>query len=167
MPQLRPFFRPFPRFLSLWALIGLALTGCAQVIPPCGAINAPPIQDVAGTQWQLIRWHYTSPNDQKTRQRTIPYGENKSSINLDFSSDGKTVSGTLGCNRFTAQVQVSERGFALEKIASTRKACPPPMDQLEYKLLSYLSDYRTLVRDGDRLLIMTRDQEVLSFALKN
>jgi heat shock protein HslJ len=135
-------------------------------MPPCGAVNAPPILDVAGTQWQLIRWHYTSPNDQKTRQRSIPYGENKAVITLDFSPDGKTVSGFAGCNRFTAQVQAGERGFILEKIASTRRACPPNLDQLEYKLLNYLSDYRTIVRDGDRLLIMTRDQEVLSFALK-
>jgi heat shock protein HslJ len=167
MPHLKPFLRPFPRFLSLYALLGSVLTGCAQVMPPCGAVNAPPIQDISGTQWQLIRWHYTSPNDQKTRHRSIPYSENKSSITLDFSSDGKTVSGFAGCNRFTAQVQLGDRGFTLEKIASTRKACSPPLDQLEYKLLSYLSDYRTMVRDGDRLLIMTRDQEVLSFALKN
>ncbi len=136
-------------------------------MPPCGAVNAPPIQDISGTQWQLIRWYYTSPNDQKTRHRSIPYSENKSSITLDFSSDGKTVSGFAGCNRFTAQVELGNRGFTIEKIASTRKACSPPLDQLEYKLLSHLSDYRTMVRDGDRLLIMTRDQEVLSFALKN
>jgi heat shock protein HslJ len=137
------------------------------VMPPCGAVNAPSIQDISGTQWQLIRWYYTSPNDQKTRHRSIPYSENKSSITLDFSSDGKTVSGFAGCNRFTAQVELGNRGFTIEKIASTRKACSPPLDQLEYKLLSHLSDYRTMVRDGDRLLIMTRDQEVLSFALKN
>ncbi len=167
MPHLKPFLRPFPRFLSLCALLGSVLTGCAQVMPPCGAVNAPPIQDISGTQWQLIRWYYTSPNDQKTRHRSIPYSENKSSITLDFSSDGKTVSGFAGCNRFTAQVQLGDRGFTIEKIASTRKACSPPLDQLEYKLLSHLSDYRTMVRDGDRLLIMTRDQEVLSFALKN
>ncbi len=136
-------------------------------MPPCGAVNAPPIQDISGTQWQLIRWYYTSPNDQKTRHRSIPYSENKSSITLDFSSDGKTVSGFAGCNRFTAQVELGNRGFTIEKIASTRKACSPPLDQLEYKLLSHLSDYRTMVRDGDRLLIMTRDQEVLSFTLKN
>jgi hypothetical protein len=41
------------------------------------------------------------------------------------------------------------------------------MTELEYKFLSYLADYRTMVRDGDRLLIMTRDGEVLSFRLKD
>jgi hypothetical protein len=38
---------------------------------------------------------------------------------------------------------------------------------LEYKFLSHLGSYRSMVRDGDRLLIMTRDNEVLSFSLKN
>ena len=62
---------------------------------------------------------------------------------------------------------MGDRGFIIEKIAGTRKACDPAAGELEYKFLSHLSNYRSMVRDGDRLLIMTRDNEVLSFSLKN
>jgi len=55
----------------------------------------------------------------------------------------------------------------MEQVASSRKTCSPYTSELEFKFLSYVRDYRTLVRDGDRLLMMTRDGEVLSFALKN
>ena len=154
-------------FLGFWGLVCLLLTGCAQVIPTCNAVNAPPARDMAGSQWQLIRWHYTSSNDGKNRLRSIPHGENTPAITLAISADGRSVSGFGGCNRFTAQVAPSDWGFLIEKVASTRKACGSQIDELEYKLLSYLADYRTMVRDGDRLLIMTRDGEVLSFALKN
>ncbi|MEY5050351.1 MAG: hypothetical protein RLZZ619_281 [Pseudomonadota bacterium] len=154
-------------FLGFWSLACLLLSACAQVAPTCNAVTAPPTKDMAGSQWQLIRWHYTSTNDGKNRLRMIPHGENNSPITLVISPDGKVASGFAGCNRYTAQVAGSDWGFLLEKVASTRKACSSHIDELEYKFLSYLADYRTMVRDGDRLLIMTRDGEVLSFALKN
>ena len=88
-------------------------------------------------------------------------------MSINFSPHGNSVSGYSGCNLYTAQVQLGDKGFVLEKIASTRKACDPAASELEYKFLSYLSNYRSMVRDGDRLLIITRDNEVLSFSLKN
>lgn len=154
-------------FLGFLGLACLFLSGCAQVMPTCNAVTAPPTRDMAGSQWQLIRWHYTSTNDGKNRLRSISYGENAQAITLAISPDGKSVSGFAGCNRYTAQVAGSDWGLLIEKVLSTRKACGSQIDELEYKFLSYLADYRTMVRDGDRLLIMTRDGEVLSFALKN
>ena len=149
------------------ATFSLFLGACAQVMPPCSAVNAPPARDMAGSQWELIRWHYTSAHDGKTRLRTIPHSGNGSPITLLISPDGKRASGFTGCNAYQAQIAGSDGGLILEKIASTRKACSPHLGELEFKLLSYLGDYRTMVRDGDRLLIMTRDGEVLSFAQKN
>jgi heat shock protein HslJ len=149
------------------ATFTLILGACAQVMPPCNAVNTPPVRDLASSQWELIRWHYTSAHDGKTRLRTIPHRGNDSSITLLISPDGTSASGYTGCNAYHAQVATSDWGFILEKIASTRKTCSPHLGELEFKLLSYLGDYRTMVRDGDRLLIMTRDGEVLSFAQKN
>jgi heat shock protein HslJ len=150
----------------LWGL-SLGLAGCAQVMPTCNAVNSPPVREMAGTQWELIRWHYTSPNDGKTRQRSIPHGGMGSPISLNISTNGQTASGSTGCNNFTGQIISSDWGLVLDKVASTRKACSPNLAELEFKFLSYLSNYRTMVRDGDRLIIMTRDGEVLSFAQKN
>ncbi|MEO0048262.1 MAG: hypothetical protein RLZZ410_1221 [Pseudomonadota bacterium] len=154
-------------FWVFLTIISIFLGACAQVLPACTAVNAPPSRDMIGSQWELIRWHYTSPNDGKTRLRGIPHRGNGEPITLNISADGKTASGSSGCNTFTAQVAGSDWGFLLEKISSTRKACGPLTAELEFKFLSYLADYRTMVRDGDRLLIITRDGEVLSFGLKN
>jgi heat shock protein HslJ len=145
----------------------LVLGGCAQVMPTCTAVNSPPVRDMASTQWELIRWHYTSPNDGKTRQRAIPHSGSGMVITLNISGNGQTASGFTGCNNFTGQIVSSDWGLILDKIASTRKACPANLTELETKFLSYLADYRTMVRDGDRLIVMTRDGEVLSFSQKN
>ena len=109
-------------FLAFWSLACLLLSACAQVAPTCNAVTAPPAKDMAGSQWQLIRWHYTSTNDGKNRLRGIPHGENTQAITLAISPDGKTISGYSGCNRFTAQVAPSDWGFLIEKVASSRKA---------------------------------------------
>ena len=154
-------------FLGFWGLVCLLLTGCAQVMPNCGAVSSPPIHELVDSQWELIRWHYTSPSDHKTRLRKIPQGSYEIPMTLAISPDGKKVSGNAGCNLYTAEITTDERGILIDKVASTRKACAPYISELEFKFLSYISDYRTLVRDGDRLLMMTRDGEVLSFALKN
>ena len=148
------------------AISSLILSACAQVIPNCGAVTSPPVHQLAGTQWDLIRWHYTSSNDGKTRLRAIPHGEIGKKISLTISLDGKIASGNTGCNLYTAQVIADERGILLEQISSSKKVCEPNLADLEYKFLGYLSSYRTLIRDGDRMLLMTRDGEVLSFALR-
>jgi len=154
-------------FYRLSLVLAVALTGCAQVMPNCGAVSSPPIHELVDSQWELIRWHYTSPSDHKTRLRKIPQSSYEIPMTLAISPDGKKVSGNAGCNLYTAEITADERGILIDKVASTRKACAPYISELEFKFLSYISDYRTLVRDGDRLLMMTRDGEVLSFALKN
>ena len=155
-----------PRLFSGFSLVlGLGLTGCAQVIPNCGAVTSPPVHDLVDSQWELIRWHYTSPSDHKTRLRKIPQGNYEPRITLVISPDGKKVTGNAGCNLYTAEIVATERGVVMNQVASTGQACSPYISELEFKFLSYVRDYRTLVRDGDRLLIMTRDGEVLSFAL--
>ena len=156
-----------PIFTALLLVLSLMLGACAQVMPTCNAVNSPPVRDLAGTQWELIRWHYTSPNDGRTRQRTIPHSGNNTAITLNISANGQTASGFTGCNNFTGQIISSDWGLVLDKVASTRKACPSNMAELETKFLNYLGNYRTMVRDGDRLIIMTRDGEVLSFSQKN
>lgn len=158
----------FPRlFSALSLLLGLGLTGCTQVIPNCGSVTSPPVNDLVNSQWELIRWHYTSPGDHKTRLRKIPQSPSEAPITLAISLDGKKVTGNAGCNLYTAEIMADERGIVMDQVSSTRKACAPYISDLEFKFLSYVRDYRTLVRDGDRLLMMTRDGEVLSFALKN
>lgn len=156
--------RSFPAFSCL----GLSLlTACANVIPPCGAKISPPTRELKNTQWELIRWNLTPNNNGEVRARQIPQGESSNPIQIVFDANGEHLSGSTGCNRFTAQISEDERGFTLEKITSTKMACSPQRMELENDFLYELNDYRTIVRDGDRLLIIGRDREVLSFTQRD
>jgi len=156
--------RSFPAFSCL----GLSLlTACANVIPPCGAKISPPTRELKNTQWELIRWNLTPNNNGEVRARQIPQGESSNPIQIVFDANGEYLSGSTGCNRFTAQISEDERGFTLEKITSTKMICSPQRMELENDFLYELNDYRTIVRDGDRLLIIGRDREVLSFTQRD
>ena len=148
-----------------FSCLGLSLlTACANVIPPCGAKISPPTRELKNTQWELIRWNLTPNSNGEVRARQIPQGESSNPIQIVFDANGERLSGSTGCNRFTAQISEDERGFTLEKITNTKLVCSPQRMELENDFLYELNDYRTIVRDGDRLLIIGRDREVLSFA---
>jgi len=154
-------------FLAISCLGLSLLTACASVIPPCGAKISPPTRELRNTQWELIRWNLTPNANGEVRARQIPQGERSNPIQIAFDANGERLSGSTGCNRFTAQISEDERGFTLEKIASTKTACSPQRMELENDFLYELNDYRTIVRDGDRLLVIGRDREVLSFAQRD
>jgi len=83
------------------------------------------------------------------------------------AANGERISGSTGCNRFTARITEDARGFTLDQIASTKMACTPQRMELENDFLYELNDYRTIVRNGDQLLMIGADREVLSFMQKN
>jgi hypothetical protein len=154
-------------FLAISCLGLSLLTACANVIPPCGAKISPPSRELKNTQWELIRWNLTPSTNGEVRARQIPQGESSNPIQIVFDPNGERLSGSTGCNRFTAQISEDERGFTLEKITSTKMVCSPQRMELENDFLYELNDYRTIVRDGDRLLLIGRDREVLSFAQRD
>jgi heat shock protein HslJ len=84
-----------------------------------------------------------------------------------FDANGERISGSTGCNRFTARITEDARGFTLDQIASTKMTCTAQRMELENDFLYELNDYRSIVRNGDQLLIIGADREVLSFMQKN
>jgi heat shock protein HslJ len=84
-----------------------------------------------------------------------------------FDVNGERMSGSTGCNRFTARITEDARGFTLDHITSTKMACTPQRMELENDFLYELNDYRTIVRNGDQLLMIGADREVLSFMQKS
>jgi heat shock protein HslJ len=150
----------FVVFLSL----GIALlTGCANVIPPCNAKTSPPSSELRNTKWELTRWNLPPNSNGEVRTRQIPQGDTSNPIQMSFDAAGQRVSGFSGCNRFTAQLDEDNRGFTFTKIVSTRMACAPQRQELENDFLYELNDYRSIVRNGDQLLMIGVDREVLSF----
>ncbi len=153
-------------FLALSCLgLGL-LTGCANVIPPCGAKTSPPSSELKNTKWELTRWNLPPKDNGEVRARQIPQGDASNPIQIIFDANGQRLSGSTGCNRFTATLDEDARGFTLKQIASTKMACSPQRMELESDFLYQLNDYRSIVRNGDQLLMIGADREVLSFTQK-
>ncbi|BDX21946.1 hypothetical protein TUM22923_12670 [Polynucleobacter sp. TUM22923] len=143
------------------------LTACANVIPACTAKTSPPSSELRNTKWELVRWNLTPNAQGEVRTRQIPQGDNSNPIQIQFDTNGERLSGSTGCNRFTARINEDARGFTLDQIASTKIACTPQRMELENDFLYELNDYRSIVRNGDQLLMIGADREVLSFIQKN
>ena len=139
------------------------LSACANVIPPCGAKVSPPSSELRNTKWELTRWNLPPNSYGEVRTRQIPLGEASNPIQIVFDANGQRVSGSTGCNRFTAELSEDTKGFSLNKISSTKMSCSPQRMELENDFLYELNDYRNIVRNGDQLLIIGADREVLSF----
>ena len=153
-------------FLTLSCLSLGLLVGCANVIPPCGAKISPPSSELKNTKWELTRWNLPPNSNGEIRTRQIPQGDASNPIQIIFDASGQRVSGSTGCNRFTATLDEDTRGFSLKQIASTKMACSPQRMELENDFLYELNDYRSIVRNGDQLLMIGTDREVLSFTQK-
>jgi heat shock protein HslJ len=148
----------------VFSSLGIALlSGCANVIPPCGAKTSPPSSELRNTKWELTRWNLPPNSNGEVRTRQIPQGEASNPIQITFDINGQRVSGSTGCNKFTAQLDEDPRGFTFTKIASTKMACTPQRNELENDFLYELNDYRSIVRNGDQLLMIGADRQVLSF----
>ena len=159
------FYHPRKLIKSLFlavSCLGL-VSGCANVIPPCGAKISPPSSELRNTKWELTRWNLPPNANGEVRTRQVPVGDATNPIQMTFDANGKRVSGFTGCNRFTAELDEDSRGFSLSKIASTKMACNPQRMELENDFLYELNDYRSIVRNGDQLLMIGTDREVLSF----
>jgi len=149
--------------ITLSCLVLGLLSACANVIPPCGAKISPPSSELRNTRWELTRWNLPPNPNGEVRARQIPQGEASNPIQITFDANGQKVSGSTGCNRFTAELDEDARGFSFSKITSTKMACSPQRMELENDFLYELNDYRSIVRNGDQLLMIGIDREVLSF----
>lgn len=164
IPLLMPLKKPLKKAFLLFSSMGLALlTACANVIPPCNTKVSPPSSELRNTKWELVRWNLAPNTMGEVRARQIPQGETSNPIQIQFDANGQRMSGSTGCNRFTARLNEDARGFSLDQIVSTKMACAPQRMELEKDFLYELNDYRSIVRNGDQLLMIGVDREVLSF----
>ena len=84
---------------------------------------------------------------------------------LLISEDGK-ISTTIGCNRIFGQVTIDADRLTVGQLASTRKACPQPLMELEGKYAAALGTTRSfrikgrllefVDAAGDNLIVFTR-----------
>jgi heat shock protein HslJ len=69
---------------------------------------------------------------------------------LSISKDGK-LGTTVGCNRMVGKAKIDGDRLTVGRLASTRKACPPPLMELEGRYAAALGATRSFRIEG-RLL---------------
>jgi heat shock protein HslJ len=78
-------------------------------------------------------------------------------------ADG-TVTGSTGCNRFTAPYTLDGEKLEIGHVAATQMACPPPADKIERDYLAALDRVAAWDRTGDELVLSdAAGKELLRF----
>lgn len=76
-----------------------------------------------------------------------------------------TVTGSTGCNRFTAPYTLDGDSLGLAAVVSTRMACPPPKDAVESAYLAAFEQVAAWRIEGDELVLLDADDgELLRYA---
>ena len=123
-----------------------ALTGCGS---DDGASPSTSASDTAGAAdapaWAARDW-ILQPDG-----TSIPLAEGADVV---LRLDGAELSGSSGCNRYTAEVEVEGARLALGTIASTSMACADPaVNETEAAFLAALQEVDEVALDGDRLVL--------------
>jgi heat shock protein HslJ len=107
-------------------------------------------QELAGTSWSV-----TSYNNGKQAVVTVLAG---SQLTAEFGADG-VLSGSAGCNRYTATYAAQEQSLTIGPVAATRMMCADPAGVMEQEahFLKALESVATYRIDGDRLELRTAD----------
>jgi heat shock protein HslJ len=109
------------------------------------------------TEWHLAR--YTNGNG-STVASPVP----GTGITLVFDGDG-TLSGSAGCNAYSAPYQVNETGIGVERIIATKASCAEPAGIMEQErayldLLRSAAGYRIV---GDTLAVIDGNGRAILF----
>ncbi len=116
---------------------------------------------LSGTAWVV-----TGYNNGQQAVVSVAAG---SQLTANFGADG-TLSGSAGCNTFTATYEVSGKTVKIGPIGSTRMACADPAGVMEQEAqyLGALATAATYTREGNQLELRTADGALAaSFVLAN
>lgn len=85
---------------------------------------------------------------------------------LDFG-ERMTVTGSYGCNRFSAQASLRERAIVFERMSSTRRLCSAKQNEIEHTVQRVLFGQPVVKIDAMRQLILEAGQIELRFFLSD
>ena len=110
--------------------------------------------DLGGTRWVLTG---IEPSDQPGAAWAA------SGITAEFDPAAKRLSGSAGCNTYSAALVVSGEDMQVSEPAATRKACPPPAMALEQEYLERIARASAFAIRGDRLDLSLADGSGMAF----
>jgi len=104
---------------------------------------------LAATSWSVV-------NINNGRQAVVGMVSG-STVTMAFDTAGR-VSGTTGCNRYTAAYSANGDTLRFSSVAATRMACADPaVDEQERAFLRALESVVTLGFEGDRVVLRQKD----------
>jgi heat shock protein HslJ len=141
-------------FLIVLVVCTSAMGGALKADSPGGMVTASDLQH--------HRWILESINGE-----AISTGDDDGMIpELDFGEQ-MTVSGNTGCNRMSGKAELRDGAFLILNMASTRRMCAPPRDELERAVQKVLGQESIISIDENNNLILATDDVVLRFRLRD
>jgi heat shock protein HslJ len=127
-------------------------TGTLELLDANGAVVvtfAAQASSLAGTSWSVM-------NINNGRQAVVGMVSG-STVTMAFDTAGR-VSGTTGCNRYTAAYNADGDTLRFSSVAATRMACADPaVDEQEQAFLRAIESVGTMGFEGDRLVLRQKD----------
>jgi heat shock protein HslJ len=99
-------------------------------------------------RWELVEW---APH-------AVP-GEPRAALEFD----GERASGFAGCNRFTGSYVLRQNRLTMDKLASTKRACPQPEMQFEDAFLRAIASLTLSHLQSTRLIALSAAGEKMVF----
>ena len=100
-----------------------------------------------GTLWKLTA--YTGADG---KSASVP-----AAVEATATFAGGRVSGSTGCNQYTARYDLNGQKLTVGPAAATRMACPSPVSDVETAFLAGLAGVTTYSIDGTTLKLLSRD----------
>ncbi len=110
-------------------------------------------KQLASNPWEMSTLKGSTP-DAKDFQTGIPF--------LLFDKKAK-MTGSTGCNNMSGSYQISKSGIELEPGAITRMAC---QGNGEYLFLEALKQVKNFKFDGDKLILLSGADEIMTLLPK-
>ncbi len=122
-------------------LLTILVILAALLMVGTGPAAAGPEAALTGTYWRAV-----TIDDNLAAQ--LP---KKREAHILFSAEGKRVSGSTGCNRFTGTFTQTGDSLKFSPLAITKMACPPALDAQERDFLAALNATSALHLAGNIL----------------
>lgn len=126
--------------------------GSLNLLDASGAVVASfasQTQSLAGTSWNVM-------NINNGREAIVGIVSG-STVTMVFDADGR-VSGSTGCNQFTASYSIDGDALRFSPAAATRRACADPaVDEQEQAFLRAFESVATMRFEGARLDLRSKD----------
>jgi heat shock protein HslJ len=127
-----------------------------STLAACGSSSEP--RATTGLPLESTSWGLTSYADDTGTQVDVP-----DDVTVSAVFDQGTVSGTSGCNRFSAPYETEGSSLTIGAAASTLIACSEPQASVEAAVLLALADTASYATDASTLTLLDGEDALLVF----